>query len=355
MPSHLSPEDKDKSKEPPAPEMLSSQFTKKKSEDKDKASTDISDKEKAKMAAYAKSRHGSYRPSHKATFIGIAVIAVILLINVVVIYFVMKSQGVSPTEALSGDVTISPAVLDTLGVSRNTVGSAGTELIVAPDSSFKGKVTMASDVSVSGQLNLNGKFSVADASISKLAAGEAAVEKLNVNGDATISNLNLRKDLTVLGTTRLQGAVTVSQLLTVNNSVNITGNLAVGGTLSARSFQASNLVSDTTLTVGGHIITRGNAPGMSRGSALRDTDTVSNSGNDASGTIAVNIGAGSIGAGCLATLSFTSRYSNIPHVVVTAVGAISNLYIYRSTSGFSVCTASSLSYGGYAIDYIVMQ
>lgn len=353
MPSHSDSEEKQKTKEPPAPELLSSQFNKKKTDSKNE--TEISEKDKARAIAFVKSHHGSYRPSHKATFIGIAVVTIILIVNVVIIYFVMKSQGTTLSQSVSGDVTINSEVLDTLGVSRNSIGSKGTELIVAPDSSFKGKVTMASDVSISGQLNINGKFSAADVSMAKLAAGDVAVDKLNVNGDATISNLNLRKDLTVTGATHLQGAVTVSQLLTVNNSVNITGNLAVGGTLSARSFQASNLVSDTTLTVGGHIITRGAVPGLSRGSALRDTDTVSVSGNDASGTIVVNIGAGSIGAGCLATVSFNMRYSAIPHVVVTAVGAMSNVYVYRSTSGFSVCTGGSLSYGGYAIDYIVMQ
>jgi len=353
MPSHSNLDDKDKSKEPPAPELLSSQFKKKSDE---AVTPETSDKDKAKALAFARTHHGTYRLSHKATFIGIIVVVIILLINVAIIYFVIKSQTANTnTVSAQGDVSISPKVLGTLGVSRNTVGTTGTELIVVPDSSFKGKVTMASDVSISGQLNLNGKFSAADVSLTKLTAGNTALEQLNVNGDATISNLNLRKDLTVVGLTRLQGAVTVSQLLTVNNSVNITGNLAVGGTLSARSFQASNLVSDTTLTVGGHIITRGNAPSMVRGAALRDTDTVSNSGNDASGTVAVNIGAGSIGVGCLATLTFAARYSNIPHVVVTPIGPASDVYIFRSTSGFTICTASPLSYGGYAFDYIVVQ
>ena len=40
-------------------------------------------------------------------------------------------------------------------------------------------------------------------------------------------------------------------------------------------------------------------PSYFRGSILRGTDSISLSGNDASGTVAVNIGAGSIGAGCL--------------------------------------------------------
>lgn len=342
---------KNKSKEPPAPELLSSQFKKNQKTEKENQ-----DKEKVKSLAFLKSHHGTYRPSHKATFIGIAVVVGILAINVGVIFFIIKAQNVNPATVNSkGEVTISPAVLNTLGVSRNTVGKADTELIVAPNSSFKGKVIMANDVSISGQLNLNGKFSAADVSLTKLTAGDTSLEKLNVNGDATISNLNLRRDLTVAGASHFQGAVTVSQLLTVNNNVNIVGNLAIGGTLSARSFQASNLVSDTTLTIGGHIITRGSAPSFTRGSALRASDTVSVSGNDASGTVAVNIGAGSIGAGCLATISFSMKYSNIPHVVVTPVGPISNVYVFRNTSGFSVCTASPLSYGGYAFDYIVMQ
>jgi len=134
-----------------------------------------------------------------------------------------------------------------------------------------------------------------------------SISQLTVNGDGTVSNFNLRKDLTVLGLTRLQGAVTMSQLLTVNNNVNISGNLAVGGVLSARSFQASSLVSDSTLTIGGHVITRGAAPGVGPGSALGANGTVSISGNDASGTVAANIGTGG-GNGILAQVAFRSQY-----------------------------------------------
>jgi hypothetical protein len=301
-------------------------------------------------------RRGSYRPSHKATFIGLAVVVVILAINAGIIAFVMKGQAKEGGVTLSQDaVTLSPAALDKLGVSRNAVGTAGTELVVGPNSKFNGTLTVGSDVSVGGQLKLNSKFIAADASLAKLQAGDTSLQQVNVNGDATISNLNLRKDLTVLGLTRLQGPVTLSQLLTVNNNVNIAGSLAVGGTLSARSFQASSLVSDTTLTVGGHIITRGSAPGFSVGPALSGADTASSSGNDASGTVAVNIGAGASKSGIVGYINFTIPYSGTPHVVVTPVGGgVSDVYVNRSANGFSI-GVGSISPGGHAFDYMVMQ
>lgn len=334
------------SSEPPAPEVLKPQ------------SSDVpSESSAATPATPARNRlhRGSYRPSHKATFIGLAVVVGILAINAGIITFVMKGQAKDGTTLSQEAVTLSPTALDKLGVSRNAVGTAGTELVVGPNSKFNGTVTVGSDVSIGGQLKLNSKLTASDASFAKLQAGDTSLEKVNVNGDATISNLNLRKDLTVLGLTRLQGPVTLSQLLTVNNNVNIAGNLAVGGTLSARGFQASSLVSDTTLTIGGHIMTRGAAPGFSPGPALSGADTASSSGNDASGTIAVNIGAGASKSGIVGYVTFSNPYSGTPHVVVTPVGGgVTDVYINRSGSGFSI-GVGSISPGGHAFDYIVMQ
>jgi hypothetical protein len=338
---------KEKTKEPPAPEVLRAQSSDVYSDTKTEAS--------AEAKASLRKRHATYRPSHKATFIGIAVVVAILAVNAGVIAFFMQSQKENGIAAAQGAVTLSPAVLDTLGVSRNPIGNSGTELVVGPNSRFNGTVTIGSDVSIGGQLSLNGKFSVSDASLSKLQAGDTKLQQLNVNGDGTMSNLSLRRDLTVVGLTRLQGPVTMSQLLTVNNSVNIAGNLSVGGTLSARSFQASSLTSDSTLTVGGHILTRGAAPGFSPGPALSGADTATSSGNDIAGTVAVNIGAGSSKSGIVGSITFRNQYGNTPHVVVTAVGGgVSDVYVNRSASGFSI-GVGSISPGGHAFDYIVMQ
>lgn len=302
-----------------------------------------------------KPRHITYRPSHKATFIGLAVVGVILAVNAAILGFVMKSQVNAEDARRQGEVTLSTATLDKLGVSRNTVGDVGTELVVNPNSQFNGDVTIAKNVQVSGQLKLNSKFVAGEASLTKLQAGDTAVNKLNINGDATATNLNLRKDLVVAGTTRLQGQVTVSQLMTINNNLNVTGSLAVGGTLSTRNLQVSSFVVDTTLTIGGHVITRGSAPAVGPGPSLGSNGTVSISGNDAAGTVAVNIGAGG-GGGILAHVAFRQQYGSTPHVVVTQVGqGGSGVFISRSVGGFSIGVNGSLAPGGYAFDYIVMQ
>ena len=83
-------------------------------------------------------------------------------------------------------------------------------------------------------------------------------------------------------------------------------------------------------------------------------DTVSISGNDASGTVAVNIGTGTR-SGIVANISFVHQYGSTPHVVVTAVGSgASDVYVNRNANGFSI-GVSSIVTGGHAFDYIVMQ
>ena len=305
--------------------------------------------------AIKRPRHVTYRPSHKATFIGLGVVVAILAANAGILMLVMRGSDAN-AQVNRSEVTLSSETLDKLGVSRNAVGTRGTELVVGPDSRFNGKVTVGGEVSIAGELKLNSKLTASSASLSKLEAGETSLAQLNVNGDGTISTLNLRKDLIVAGLTRLQGPVTLSQLLTVNNNLNVAGNLAVGGVLSARGFQASALTSDTTLTIGGHIITRGTAPGVGPGGpALGANGTVSISGNDAAGTVATNIGVGAT-SGILANVAFKNQYGSTPHVVVTMVGAGgSSIYVNRTSSGFSIGINGALAPGGYAFDYIVMQ
>lgn len=293
-------------------------------------------------------RRGSYRPSHKATFIGLAVIIAILAVNGGIIFWLMRNNDSVIAGSNREEVTLSTESLDKLGVSRNSVGDLGTELVVGPNSRFAGNVVIAGDTSIGGALRLNSKFTASEASLAKLQAGDTSVNKLDVNGDITTQSVNAARDLNVMGTTRLQGTVTINQVLTVNNSVNIAGNLAIGGALSVRNFQVS------TLTIAGHLISTGAAPGVSPGGALGSSGTVSLSGNDTAGTIGVNIGVGG-SAGCLASVSFRQAFTATPRVVVTG-SMPANIYLAgRTASGFTVCTASPLSPGGYFVDYIVVQ
>jgi hypothetical protein len=299
-------------------------------------------------------RRGAYRPSHKATFFGLTAVGIILAINAVAIAFVLRGQTPSKDTNTQAEVTLDPESLNKLGVSRTAIGSSGIELIVNPQSRFNNKVTVGGDLNVAGQFKLNSKLVATDANLSKLEAGDSSLNSANINGDASASNLALRKDLTVAGSTRVQGPMTLSQLLTVNNSVNIAGNLVVGGTLSIRDLHVSNFSTDAVLTVGGHVITRGAAPGVSAGS-VGSNGTVSISGNDAAGTVAVNVGAGGA-SGILANVTFRTGYSATPHVVITQVGAGgSGVYVTRSSSGFGIGVNGSLGPGGYAFDYVVVQ
>jgi hypothetical protein len=291
----------------------------------------------------------SYRPSHRATFIGLAVVIAILAVNAAVIALLLKKQNNGNNLAAKGQVTISSADLNKLGINRSDLGPSDVQLTVAPDAQFKGKVSVSGGTTVGGQLIVNSKLTATSGNITTLDAGNTNLSQLNVNGNGTLNTLNLRKDLAVAGVTQLQNA------LTVNNSATISGNLTIGGTLSVNTFSARSLTSVTNLTVGGHIITGGPTPGVSRGGATGSNGTVSISGNDAAGSISINIGAGAIG-GTLANVSFISRYGNIPHVVITPVGVGANFYVLNlSTTGFSVGVTSGLPPGGFVMNYIVEQ
>jgi cytoskeletal protein CcmA (bactofilin family) len=298
-------------------------------------------------------RRGTYKPSSRATFIGLAVVALIIAINIGVIAFVMRGQDTTQ-QVNKETVTLSSETLGKLGMTKTNVNNEGTELVVGPNAKFNGTVTMGSDVKIAGKLNLNNTLEAADVRVTRLQAQNLQIDQLNANGDGTISTLNLRKDLNVAGNTALQGTVTIAQLMTVNNNVNIVGSLAVGGTLSVRNFQESSLTSDTTLTIGGHVITRGNAPAVATGPGVGSNGTTSISGNDASGTVAVNTGVGAAG-GLLASVTFTRAYATTPHVIVTPVGNYVNVYINRTVNGFTISSAGALAPAGYAFHYIVMQ
>jgi cytoskeletal protein CcmA (bactofilin family) len=302
-----------------------------------------------------KPKHRSYRPNHKATFVGLGVIIVILAVNAAVIGFLLKKQSKDASIASKGQVTLSAGDLSKLGINRNTIGNSGSELVVAPNAQFKGKLSVTGDTNLSGQLLLNNKISGTNANFTQLQAGKTSVAELDVNGDTTASNLNLRKDLVVAGNTQLQGTVNLKQLLTVNNSVNIIGNLSVGGTLTVGTFSARSLTSTSTLTIGGHVITNGLSPSLAPGNALGSNGTASVSGNDAAGAIAINIGVGAAG-GTLASIAFHNQYASVPRVVITPVGVGANFYIFNlTTSGFSVGVTSGLPPGGYRINFLAMQ
>lgn len=340
----------DSSDQSPAPEVL----TPREEDSADNAEGEAT-KPKTKSKRRKQSLRSKYHLSHKATFIGLAVVVVILAINAFLITFVIRGQSDDDPSSVAGDqVTINQEALERLGVNRASVDDLGAELVVGPNARFEKEVEIAGNVSVGGELVLNDRLSASDASFSTLQAGDTSIEQLNVNGDGTLTNMNIRQDMTVAGTTRLQGPTTLDGLLTVENSVNVAGNLTVGGSLTVNNFHASTLRVDSTLTVGGHFITVGSPPSVSSGPAAGSNGTVSISGNDIAGTVGFNAGTGA-GNGIVARVTFNQSFSSTPHVVVTPIGDVGDFHIFRNSDGFSIAVGNSVPPGGYAFDYHVLQ
>src|SRR3989344_3280262 len=189
-----------------------------------------------------KPRRGSHLPSHKATFIGLAVIITILAINVAILGFVIRKQDKDKDLFNKGQVSISSEDLNRLGINRTVIGDSGVELVVAPDAQFKGKVNISGDTTLSSPVVFNSKATGTDASFTQLQAGNTALQELNVNGKSSLSDLVIRKDLVVTGLTHLQGQSTFSQAVAINNSLSVTGNVVVGGQLSVSTFSVQNIV-----------------------------------------------------------------------------------------------------------------
>lgn len=181
--------------------------------------------------------------------------------------------------------------------------------------------------------------------------GTLSIPGISVSGASTFDQVKV-SGLDVSGNTAIQGQLAVQQGLTVG------GNLSVAGSLSAAQLTLDGLQLNGDLSFTRHIITGGGTPGKSDGSSLGSGGTSSVSGTDTAGTVNINTGGGP-GAGCFVNLSFVNKYNSTPHVVITPVGSAAggvNYYVNRSTSGFSICTANSPPAGqSFAFDYHVFE
>jgi len=299
----------------------------------------------------------TFRPSHKATFMGLGAVIIILAINATVLAVLLKSETAKTKKLENQGVSISPADLAKLGVNNSKIGNASERLTVDPNAQFNSNLAVGGNVQIGGQLHLNSTFSASSANLTQLQAGNTSVTGLNVNGNATASNLSLRGKIGVAGAAVFQNTVNIGQILTVENSAAVANNLSVGGEITANTIATNNLILSGSFVFGSHIQTSGLSPSViPGGGALGDNGTVSINGDDATGTIDINIGANAHDGGILAQVTFHNSYTAQPRIVITPIGIGANFYIVSpSTSGFSVAVTSALPPGGYALDYIVEQ
>ena len=311
--------------------------------------TPISDSEK-------RHRLSAYRPTHKATFIGLGVVVGILAINAAVLGFLLKKESANSKALNTHGVSISPGVLSKLGVNDSQIGNSNEKLTVDPAAQFNSTLTVGGDVSIGGQLHLNSTLNATSANLSQLQAGATTVNSININGAATASTLSVRNNVAVNGAAIFNNDLTVGQLLSVDSSAAVSNNLSVGGQLSASSIAGGSLVVSGSVTFGGHVITSGGTPSISVSSALGSNGSASVYGDDSAGTINMSVGASPSGNKAL-HLSFHALYEVTPVVVISPLGNYGEFYVSNvTTSGFDIDVGASLLAGqGYDVNYIVEQ
>ncbi|HET7320242.1 MAG TPA: hypothetical protein VFI84_01490 [Candidatus Saccharimonadales bacterium] len=248
----------------------------------------------------------------------------------------LNSKKSSNTANISTQ-TLDQKALEQLANTDTTVGSSSQVLKVQSNAIFAGKVLVRDTLEVAGGLQIGGSLSLAG---------------VTVSGSSSFGQVQVTKNLAVLGDSALQGQVTIQKGLSVN------GNGVFNGSLSATQITTSALQLNGELTLTHHITAGGATPSRSNGSALGSGGTASVSGSDTSGSISINTG-GSPSAGCFITVTFASKYNATPHVLITPVGSAAGsiaYYVNRSTSNFSICAADTPpANANFGYDYFILD
>jgi hypothetical protein len=248
----------------------------------------------------------------------------------------LNSKKNSNTASISTQ-TLDQKALEQLANTDTTVGSSSQVLKVQSNAIFAGKVLVRDTLEVAGGLQIGGNLSLAG---------------VTVSGSSSFGQVQVTKNLAVLGDSALQGQVSIQKGLSVS------GNGVFNGALSAAQITTSALQLNGELTLTHHITAGGATPSPSNGTALGSGGTASVSGSDTSGSISINTG-GSPSAGCFITVNFASKFNATPHVLITPVGSAAgsiSYYVNRSTASFSICTADTpAANANFGYDYFVLD
>lgn len=180
--------------------------------------------------------------------------------------------------------------------------------------------------------------------------GTLALANITVSNTGTFSTLQASKGLSVAGDTAIQGQASIG------NGLQVKGNGSFSGNVTASLISASAVQLNGDLTLTHHIIAGGPLPAHSTGPAVGGGGTTSLSGSDSSGSITVSTGSAPT-AGCFINITFATKYPATPHVTITPIGAdaaILDYYVNRSVTGFSVCDATAADSGkNFGFDYFI--
>ena len=162
----------------------------------------------------------------------------------------------------------------------------------------------------------------------------------------------------------LSGEATIGGSLHIGGPLNVSGSTTLGG-LTVREhaeFQGTLVARDAeftgTLSVNGHIVSRGSRPTVAAGQALGSAGaTASVDGTDTAGTIVLTSD-GAQTAGVIARIGFQKAFDTSYKVVLSATNehaADLRVYVVKTATGFDVVARSPLTTATqYQFDYIVV-
>lgn len=261
---------------------------------------------------------------------------VLVVAGVIVLFSYNYSKKKSNTTTTVNTTTLSQDMLDQLANSDTTVGTNSQVLNVQSSAVFAGKVLVRSDLQVAGNLQIGGTLNISS---------------IAVNDTAQLGQTTISKNLAVSGDSAVQGQETVGKSLQVG------GGGTFSGSLSSPQISTNSLLLNGDLTLTHHFTAGGGTPSRSNGDGLGSGGTASVSGSDTAGSVTINTGS-SPSAGCFLTITFTSKYAQAPHVLVTPVGSAAGglgYYVTRTTSSFSICAATAAPANtNFGFDYFVV-
>lgn len=251
----------------------------------------------------------------------------------VVSYLNSKKAAPEPNIASQG---LTEDALKQLANSDATVGDSSQTLTI------QGNTIIAGQTLTRGNLNVAGNFQ---------SGGSVTGPSLTISGQTNLGSTQVNS-LQVATNTAIQGSTTLRDL-------NVAGTSSFSGPMTASQITVTKLVlsGNATLEIPNHISFTGPSPSRTiNAGVLGSGGSASVNGSDTTGTVNINTGNNTV-AGCFIHLNFSQKFSNQPHVLVSPVGAgagLTQYYVTRDTSGFSICTNNPApAYQVFAFDYFV--
>ena len=259
----------------------------------------------------------------------------LIVIALIIVFFVSnRAQQVAEKQDVTTSQELSQEAVDSLSSNESTVGDPKQLLTVESNSVFSGSVLVEGGLDVAGPIKVGGALNLPGITVS----GTSSFDEVQANS------------VSVAGDVNVQGVLTVEQGLTVNGPVSFAEDIA------APSITVDALAINGDVQFTRHIDAGGGTPSMSQGSALGSGGTATISGTDTAGTITANVGS-SPNSGTIAIVTYAATFNGNPHVVVSPVNAAApDIYISnRTSSGFTIRTASALPVGSISFDYVVID